>query len=96
MTMARNFAASLVMALALSACQGEEQAPQAGAAGGEILPASISDDMLPLDTVRSQPPLAPRPAASGKAEATGAAKEEEKPAAEETPVPAAPVKPNAE
>ena len=29
-------------------------------AGGEILPGSASDAMLPLDTVTSQPPLAPR------------------------------------
>lgn len=29
-------------------------------AAGEILPGSISDAMLPYDTVRSQPPLAPK------------------------------------
>ena len=39
-------------------------------AGGEILPGSASDAMLPLDTVTSQPPLAPR---TEKAPATGQA-----------------------
>ena len=33
---------------------------------GEILPGSASDAMLPLDTVRSQPPLAPIEVATGK------------------------------
>lgn len=52
--------------LLLSACQGEEKAPSAATAGGQVLPASVSDAMLPLDTVRSQPPLAPRPSAAGE------------------------------
>jgi hypothetical protein len=46
-------------ALGLAAC---EQAPPKGAATaeGEILPGSASDAMLPLDTLRSQAPLAPK------------------------------------
>lgn len=52
--------------LALGACQGEKAAKQGGNAEGEILPGSASDAMLPYDTVRSQPPLAPLPTATGK------------------------------
>lgn len=63
--------------LLLAACQGEEKAPAAGTAGGEILPASVSDAMLPLDTVRSQPPLAPRPAAAGADKADAGDKAED-------------------
>ena len=48
--------------LALSACQEEKRAVPKGTAGGEILEGSVSDAMLPLDRVRSQPPLAPKSA----------------------------------
>ena len=59
---------ALAAALSLVACKGEEKAPvAAGTAGGQILEGSTSDAMLPLDTVRSQPPLAPKPGESGKA-----------------------------
>lgn len=53
----------------LAACGSDTKAPAAADAGGEVLEGSISDAMLPLDTVRSQAPLAPRPAgnADGKA-----------------------------
>lgn len=42
--------------LLLSACGGEEErrADDGRTAGGEILPASVSDAMLPLDRLRSQ------------------------------------------
>lgn len=50
------------MCLALAACGGgneaAEQADDDRNARGEVLGGSISDDMLPLDTIRSQsPPL---------------------------------------
>ena len=47
---------AMVAALALSAC-GKGKTPDHAVAGGELLPRSVSDDMLPYDTVRSQPPL---------------------------------------
>lgn len=56
--------------LALSACQDEapleENADEADrAAKGEVLGGTISDDMIPLDRLRSQsPPVADVPAAS--------------------------------
>ena len=49
-------------ALALGACSQPKSAKQTGTAQGEILEASVSDAMLPLDTVRSQAPLAPKAA----------------------------------
>lgn len=53
--------------LALSACKGEQKS-SGNTAGGQILPGSTSDAMLPLDTVRSQPPLAPKTESTGKPE----------------------------
>ncbi len=41
----------------LAAC-GDGPGDDAGVASGEVLEGTISDSMLPLDTVRSQPPLA--------------------------------------
>ena len=46
--------------LALSGCKGDPQKDTgAGTAQGQVLPGSASDAMLPLDTVKSQAPLAP-------------------------------------
>jgi hypothetical protein len=45
------------LGLVLTGCD-EPAAPDRAGAGGEILEGSVSDDMLPYDTVRSQPPLA--------------------------------------
>jgi hypothetical protein len=55
---------TLCAALALAACTGETKKETGGKAGGEILPASVSDAMLPRDTVRSQAPLAPKAVSS--------------------------------
>ncbi|MEZ5742306.1 MAG: hypothetical protein R3D89_00910 [Sphingomonadaceae bacterium] len=48
------------LSLALLAGCGGESAPAAGesAAKGDVQGGTISDEMLPYDTVRSQPPLA--------------------------------------
>ncbi len=62
------------LAVALAAC-GDDPAPEASSSGevaeatGEVLGGSISDDMLPLEEVRSQSPLAPR--ASGAPSSSG-------------------------
>lgn len=56
----------LAVTLALGACDKPAEKTTGGTAGGEILPGSTSDAMLPLDSLRSQPPLAPQTAASGK------------------------------
>jgi hypothetical protein len=55
-----------VLPLALAACKGEKKPAESRTAEGEILAGSASDAMLPLDSVRSQPPLAPVEMASGK------------------------------
>ncbi len=57
--------------VALTGCGRDKAADPKAQAAGEVLPGSISDAMLPLDTVRSQPPLAPRAEASGKAITSG-------------------------
>ena len=47
--------------LALAGCKGDTKKDAgAGTAQGEVLPGSASDAMLPLDTVKSQAPLAPK------------------------------------
>ena len=56
--------AGLILAacvLALAGCKGDTKKDAgAGKAQGEVLPGSTSDAMLPLDTVKSQAPLAPK------------------------------------
>jgi hypothetical protein len=62
----------LALPLVLTACGGsEKKAKDQRTAAGEILPGSISDSMLPYDTVHSQPPLAP-PSEPGKGGPKGA------------------------
>jgi hypothetical protein len=73
-----RLACLIALPLALAACGRNEPDAKARAAG-EILEGSVSDAMLPLDTVRSQPPLAPRTEAAkpgGKADDEGEAAEE--------------------
>jgi hypothetical protein len=75
----------VILALALTACGADKKDQGAGKAAGEILPASASDAMLPLDTVRSQAPLAPKVEStvkSGGAAEAGATEAAEAPAAE--------------
>jgi hypothetical protein len=60
-----QLALALLAGLALAGCQEKKKAEVQGTAGGEVLPGSVSDAMLPIDTIRSQPPLAPKSDASG-------------------------------
>jgi hypothetical protein len=66
-----HIALILALSLGLAACEGENKGPDARTAVGEILPGSASDAMLPYDTLRSQPPLAPPSGAAGKAKGKG-------------------------
>jgi hypothetical protein len=73
---ALRLALTLLAPLALAACGSGSDTKQKDqrTAAGEILPGSASDAMLPYDTVRSQPPLAPK--ATAKPGAKGAAADE--------------------
>jgi hypothetical protein len=72
--------ASPILALALAllaACGGDSPVDEDRAASGEVLEGTISDAMLPLDRVRSQPPLAEAEAdAPGRSEARPEAAQE--------------------
>lgn len=68
--MMRNAIVLGCLVLALAACKGDEKKPVGGNASGEILPGSVSDAMLPLDTVTSQAPLAPKAETSEKGDTT--------------------------
>ena len=64
-----------IPAALLAACNSDVE-DDGGTASGEVLEGTISDAMLPLDTVTSQPPLAaPEPAAGSTSAATDAASE---------------------
>lgn len=80
----------IALPLALAACKGEEKPAQDARAAGEILPGSASDAMIPLDTVRSQAPLAPPPTASAKSGKAGETKAADDGEAEEAEAPAEP------
>lgn len=59
----------MAAALALSACGGDPDPAEDGSASGEVLEGSISDAMLPLDTVQSRsPPLETPRAGAGAAD----------------------------
>jgi hypothetical protein len=60
-----RLALACTAALLLAACGADKKQEGAGKAEGEILPGSTSDAMLPYDSVRSQPPLAPKAETSG-------------------------------
>lgn len=83
---------ALALLLALGACQkgAEPEKGAAKAAGGEVLPGSVSDAMIDLDGATGTPPLQPPPKAKASAAAPEAAVSEDAtaPAAD---TPAAPV-----
>lgn len=96
MALSRSIAAMLFPLALLAAC-GDEAAQEGDdrSASGEVLEGTISDEMLPLDQLTSEPPLLERDKAPGGAAAeAGEAGEAEpgaeasEPAAEETPAPA--------
>ena len=70
-----RFAIPVAALLALSACDWFGTAPQeaAGDASGEVLPASVSDEMIATQDLKSQPPaLRVQPGAGGAVDAEGA------------------------
>lgn len=87
-----RFSIVLGTALLLTACSDEPEVSaddDGRSASGEVLEGTISDDMLALDAVRSQPPLLEAvEGAAGEGGATTPADEEpaEEPAPEDAPV----------
>lgn len=82
------------LALALTGCGGNDARKDGNAtAGGEVLPGSASDAMLPLDTVRSQAPAAPKVEGTGKAKADDKAEASDSAPAAVAAEPAAPEAP---
>ncbi len=91
----------------LAACGGKSTGNDGRAASGEVLEGTISDAMVPVDRVRSEPPLEdPEAFAKARARAEGAAgdgaategegaAEDEQPAAEVTQPPTPDVTPAA-
>ena len=77
-----NFCRLLVaatLATLLAACNGD--APQEGEVTGEVLEGTISDEMLPLDRVRSEAPLAD-PTGTGRGSQSNAGAGDAEPADE--------------
>lgn len=84
--------AALALLALISACNGSgEKGPERKTAAGEVLGGSITDAMLPLDTVQSQsPPLRESAEANGDdssdgSEQSAAGPESEKPAPDASP-----------
>lgn len=73
---------SILAPLALAGCN-QDKTPEQATAGGELLPRSTTDEMLPYDTVQSMPSLAPPEEVEGdspgrpRAMASGAAGDDE-------------------
>lgn len=76
----------LALLAALAACGGTDEGAEGErrTAAGEVLGGTISDDMLPLDTVTSQSPPLRETGKSGDSAASG----EERSAGQEAPEPA--------
>ena len=70
--------------LALAACGGDKSNSQ-GTAGGEVLPGSASDAMLPVDRIKSQPPTLSGAELDAEASDKAGSKVEGKTAAKEDP-----------
>jgi hypothetical protein len=79
--------AALAVCLLLIACGDKSDEDDDRKASGQVLEGTVSDAMLPLDTVSSQPPLAKETGSAGggapDADATDATEGEESPAADD-------------
>lgn len=87
-----KIAPALVLLLALGGCQksAEPEKGAAKAAGGDVLPGSVSDAMIDLDGATGTPPLQPAPKAKASAAAPEATASADATTAAPTETPAAP------
>ena len=77
----KTIAAAALVALLAACDSGTDGANDGRTAEGEVLGGTISDEMLPFDTVKSQsPPLRTEPAGDAEATDTGEGEESEAPA----------------
>ena len=90
----RSILASAAVVATLGACH-QAQKSGHGTVSGEILPGSVSDAMLPYDTVKSKPPLAPVQAAgqAGNTPGSDAADSADSTAPADSAAPDAPASP---
>lgn len=72
--------ATAALCLVLAACNQQPEDAGTTAAGGEVLPGSISDAMIDLDTSTASPPLAPVRVTTPKKADSPAASEAREPA----------------
>jgi len=87
----------VLMIAALGGCgKSDTKLPTDAKAGGQILERSVTDDMIPYDTLRSQAPLAKQSGSAGDGSGgsleeagSGGAGSGEDASGEETPTPAA-------
>lgn len=82
-------------ALLLSACKQEKADPNAKAAGGEVLPGSVSDAMIDLDKSTAIAPVLPASGSANKDKAATPAAEETAATATSSPSTAADAQPAA-
>lgn len=75
-----GYALAALSLLSLAACDKKKDS-DARTAKGEVLDGTIADSELPLDTVSSQPPLAPHQAKPGEAGADASEDAADDPAA---------------
>lgn len=88
----------LALVFALGACGSKDDGKAAKAAGGDVLPGTVSDAMIDLDRTQAQAPLqavqpsaktAAKDTAAPAADASGAAADDQSPAPAPSPTPAA-------
>lgn len=78
----------LTFTLPLAACGKKDSDEKAATVGSEVLPGSISDDMINLDTSTASPPMAPVKA-EAKAKTSAKPADAEEPDDAEAPAPVA-------
>lgn len=82
--------AIFALGLLLASCNQQAEQGKATAAGGEVLPGSISDEMIDLDTSTASPPLAPVKHSAPKKDAADKTDATDQKKAEPAPEAAAP------